>query len=58
MRHYRIETAGGCRLWHADSTAHAVEQHRNAFPDEPVADASAVGECLNVDQPELCDRGL
>lgn len=36
MKEYAVTTPLGTRIWHADDADHAVEQHDDAFPDEPV----------------------
>jgi len=37
---YVIQSDNGYRVWQADSTDHAVEQHKDAFPDEAVLGVS------------------
>lgn len=37
---YVIESDMGLRIWQAESADHAIEQHRDAFPDEPVLGVS------------------
>ncbi len=36
MSIYVIQSEHGYRVWQADSTEHAIEQHEDAFPDEVV----------------------
>jgi len=33
---YVIQSDTGLRVWQAEDADHAVEQHRDAFPEEPV----------------------
>lgn len=41
---YIVTSQLGSRNWHADDAEHAAEQHRDAFPDEPVISVRPVGE--------------
>ena len=40
MQIYVIESNTGLRVWQADDVEHAIEQHADAFPDEPVLGVS------------------
>ena len=33
---YVIQSDLGLRIWYAEDVDHAIEQHRDAFPDEPI----------------------
>lgn len=54
LLHYVISSHAGRRMWHAETMAHAVEQHIDALPDEPVLDIDEQGYCGNPAAPEKC----
>lgn len=50
-----VESAAGSRRWQAEDIDHALEQHRNAFPDEAVLAAglaSVLGRLTGADFTE------
>lgn len=48
---WAVESELGQRIWHAADVDHALEQHRDAFPDERVTGAWVTDESPGSDHP-------
>ena len=53
MKKYIVESTLGARTWLADNMNHAIEQHINAFLDEPIEAVYPVKNLPSV--PEILD---
>ena len=40
LSRWEVVTAEGKRVWHAEDVTHAIEQHDDAFSDEPILSVS------------------
>lgn len=40
--HYVVRSDTGERVWHADNTDHAREQHRDTFPEETILEVRRI----------------